>query len=77
MSLPWAVGAHHGSTCLVVQVVGVVRTGIREQQYAPPRGYSLPACFAVVRWNGLEIGRTPCCSDLNMLTWQNQVRQVP
>lgn len=73
MSLPWAIGAHHGSTCLVVQVAGVVGTGVRERQYAPPSSYSLPMCFAVVRWNGLEVGRTTCCGDLNTPTWQNQV----
>lgn len=73
MNLPWALGAQHGYSCLVVQVVSVVPSGIKQRQYHPPRDVTSPTCFAVVRWCGIEVGRTPCCRDLSAPTWQHQV----
>lgn len=80
MNLPWVLGANDYSLAdsnqgdwLVLQLVGVVGTAGNHRLPPAPRSYVSPACFAVVRWNGVTIDRTPCCRDLLSPTWDEQV----
>lgn len=67
MNLPWVLGAANEEGCVVIQLVGaVLQTG--KQQQALGAG-----CFALLRWGGRVVGRTPFCHDLHEPTWHEQV----
>lgn len=78
MNLPWALGAcgvspAAGGDLIVVQIVGAaLRTG-QKHLLPVPINYRRPSCFALLRWNGLTVGRTTSCRDVCEPTWQEQV----
>lgn len=58
---------------MVIQLVGaVLRTG-KQSVPAPPPCYRSPACFALLRWDGMVVGRTPSCTDVCEPAWREQV----
>ena len=77
MHLPWSLGAVSSFSAVkedlvVVQIVGIVREH-RNMLQVPSGGSRASACFALIRWNGNVVGRTPYCCELYEPIWQDQV----
>ena len=78
MNLPCALGVPGASSAgtgdvVVVRLVGAVLHAGKQSFPAPPSSYRSPACFALLRWGGVAVGRTPSCSDLCEPAWCDQV----
>lgn len=65
MNLPWVLGAAHEGDCVVIQLVGAV---LRSGKQALGAG-----CFALLRWDGRVVGRTPVSHDVHEPSWHEQV----
>ena len=66
MNLPWVLGApNEGDYCVVIQLVGAVLQSGKQALGA--------GCFALLRWGGRVVGRTPFCHDLHEPSWRDQV----
>lgn len=77
MNLPWVLGAPCASAadiredCIVIQLVGAV---LQAGNQLPPHSPGT-CCFALVRWAGKVIGRTPLSHDCHEPIWNEQVRR--
>ena len=69
-------GASSGDTpdFMVIGLVGAVLRSGKQSVPPPPSSYRSPACFALLRWRGMIVGRTPYCRDLREPMWREQVR---
>ncbi|CAN0018446.1 unnamed protein product [Ectocarpus sp. 6 AP-2014] len=78
MSLPWVLGASVSSLvgseedCIVIQLVGAVLKAKKQLPHATPGS----GCFALLRWGGSIVGKTPVCRDLHEPTWHEQIFAV-
>lgn len=82
MHLPWSLGADipfpaEKAGLVVVQLVGIVPKDGRTMFPVAPNSSKAPACFALLRWNGAVVGRTPDSRELHKPTWDEQVRLDP
>lgn len=72
LGVPGASSADSRNFMVIGLVGAVLRTG-KQSFPAPPSSYRSPACFAILRWGGIAVGRTPSCSDLCEPVWCDQV----
>lgn len=80
MNLPWSLGSQSpdgssatGGEFMVIKLVSSVLHAGKQGPPPPPTSYRTPTSFALLRWGGVAVGRTPSCPDLHEPAWHEQV----